>query len=183
MLTVKEFNKLYIAHRREQAKKIKLWVVKGFSIESVKTTKRTKILKQTDTGVPYYETVIEQLKKPIVKIKMDGVNGFNAMLVAYLKMFTPCIEAKITNTAGKWIPNVGYIPNRDKGRADITAQYSLFELCIETKNTYGKRKEKQLESQKKFEAMAANQTFRKYVLVRDFEDFQIKMAEIFNNLP
>ena len=80
---------------------------------------------------------------------MDGVNGFNAMLVAYLKMFTPCIEAKITNTAGKWIPNVGYIPNRDKGRADITAQYSLFELCIETKkHVWQKERETVRESKK-----------------------------------
>lgn len=175
MLTLDEFNKMYKEYKREKLKNIKVHHVKGFTLY---TEKRTEIIKEPkidENGIPYYKRTVVLLDKPK---KRFNVNEFNRLIVAYLEMFTNPISAGVTNTTGKYIPNVGYIANRDKGRADVTAQYKDFELCIETKQKY----EKQLESQKKFEKMASEQSFRKYVLVRDFESFQIEMKKIFNFL-
>ena len=177
MLTIKEFNALYTAYKREKYKNIKLHHVKGFVLYKEKKTKTTSELKKDKNNIPYYERTVKILDKP--KITFD-VNQFNKLIVEYLNMFTNPIKANITNTAGKYIPNVGYVHNKaDRGRSDITAQYSDFELCIETKQKY----EKQLDSQKEFEAMTKNQSFRKYCICRDFENFQIEMKKIFKNLP
>jgi hypothetical protein len=91
-------------------------------------------------------------------------------------MFTPTLKCDVTNTKGNYIPNVGFVQNyADRGRADVTAQYNDFELCVETKKKY----ESQLDSQKKFEGMANQQSFRKYIITRSFEDFQEKINNIF----
>ena len=177
MLTLKEFNALYTAYKREKCINIKLHHVKPFKLIKTVKQKIEKELKQDANGIPYYDRTVIKLEKP--KVTFD-VNQFNRLIVEYLKMYTNPIRASITNTAGKYIPNIGYVHNKaDRGRSDITAQYSDFELCIETKQKY----EKQLDSQKEFEAMTKNQSFRKYCICRDFESFQIEMKKIFKNLP
>lgn len=176
MLTLEQFNSLYKEYKREKFKNIKMHNVKSFVLYKEKKHIIKKELKQDINGIPYYEKVVIVIEKPK---RIFQVNQFNNLIVTYLKMFTNPIRAEITNTKGNYIPNVGYIPNREKGRADITAQYEKFELCIETKQKY----EKQLDSQKSFEKMSQQQSFRKYVLVRNFEEFQIEMKKIFKNLP
>jgi hypothetical protein len=176
MLTLDQFNALYKEYKREKFKDIKLHHVKPFTLYKVKKHKIKKELKQDINGIPYYDKIVIVIENPK---KIFQVNQFNALIVAYLKIFTNPLRAEITNTKGNYIPNVGYIPNKEKGRADITSQYETFELCIETKQEY----EKQLDSQKSFEKMSQQQSFRKYVLVRDFEEFQIEMKKIFKNLP
>jgi len=175
-MTIDQFNENYVAFERKRLSNIKVHDIKRFVIYHTKTQKRTKIETMTEFGIPIIETEIEQLPKPIVK--MD-IPAFNKMIVAYLKMYTDPIKAHVTNTTGRYIPKVGFVVNKDKGRADITIQYKDFELCIETKQRY----EKQLESQKSFETMANQQSFRKYVLCRDFDEFQNEMRKIFKNLP
>jgi hypothetical protein len=121
-------------------------------------------------------TITEAVKKQVF-----DTDSFNKLILRYLRLFTPVIKAALTDTKGFYNPKTGqWMTNKsDKGRADITAQYKDFELGIETKQKY----ESQKEAQKEFEQMAAKQSFRKYVLVRSFDDFQLKMFEIFPGLP
>ena len=175
-MTLDEFNKKYVAYKRDKLSNIKAYYIKPFKLYTIKTQEIIKKQKNDANGIPYFEKTIITLDKPKIKF---NVNQFNALIVAYLKLYTNPLKANITNTTGTYIPNVGFIANRDKGRADVTAQYNDFELCIETKQRY----EKQLDSQKSFEKMSQQQSFRKYVLVRDFEEFQIEMKKIFKNLP
>ena len=176
MIDLKEFNKIYVESECKRLENIKAYYIKPFKLYTEKKQEITKELKNDSNGIPYYERTIKIYDKPKLKF---NVNQFNALIVAYLKLFTNPIKANITHTKGNYISGVGFIANRDKGRADVTAQYQDFELCIETKQKY----EKQLNSQKSFEKMTQQQSFRKYVLVRNFEEFQIEMKKIFEKLP
>jgi hypothetical protein len=166
--TLKEFNEIYIAHKRDKLKHIHVHKVKGFSL--TKTKSKVKVTTTMDAnGIP-------SIKREVLsKTETFDTNGFNKLIVAYLELFTPTLKCSITNTMGRMI-NGRYVQNKvDRGRADVTAQYDTFELCVETKQKY----EKQLDSQKEFESMANFQSFRKYILTRSFEDFQHKVNEIF----
>jgi hypothetical protein len=166
--TLKEFNEIYIAHKRDLLKHIHVHKVKGFSL--IKTKSKVKLTtKSDDNGIPYIE------REVLSKTESFDTNEFNKLIVAYLQLFTPTLKCNITNTTGRMI-NGRYVQNKvDRGRADITAQYDTFELCVETKKKY----EKQLDSQIEFQQMANKQSFRKYILTRSFEDFQQKVNEIF----
>jgi hypothetical protein len=169
-LTIDEFNTLWKAHKREKGKAIHLHHVGGFSI--TKRLNKTVVEDRVDAnGIPY------QVRKVTQGREVPDMNGLNKAIVAWLQLFTNPIKAEITNTTGRYIPEVGFVPNRERGRADITAQYPTFELCIETKQ----RNEKQLKSQQRFEAMTQQQAFRRYVLVRSWDDFQMQMIEMFRD--
>jgi len=174
-MTIEQFNKIYIASERERLLKYKIFKIKGFSVYKKVTEKRTKTEKKDVNNIPFIETTIESIKP---KLRMD-INEFNKLVVAYLKIFTNPIKAEVTNTMGIYIPNIGYVKNKDRGRADVTAQYINFELGVETKQKY----ETQLESQKDFQAMADSQSFRKYIIARNFDELQTKLKTIFTGLP
>ena len=166
--TLEEFNAIYIEDRRKRYNDIKVHKVKGFSLTKTKT--KYKETYSTDAnGIP-------EVKKEVLSKKVTfDTNEFNKLIVAYLTLFTTPLRCSVTNTTGRMIGG-RYVQNKvDRGRADITAQYEQFELCVETKQKY----EKQLDSQKEFEGMASKQSFRKYILTRSFEDFQDKVNEIF----
>jgi hypothetical protein len=166
--TLKEFNEIYIASKREKLKHIHVHKVKGFSL--TKTKRKVNIITKVDeNGIPYIE------REVLSKTESFDTDEFNKLIVAYLQLFTPTLKCNITNTTGRMIKG-RYVQNKvDRGRADITAQYDTFELCVETKKKY----EKQLDSQIEFQEMANKQSFRKYILTRSFEDFQQKVNEIF----
>lgn len=171
-LPLANFNREYIAWKRERGKAIGIHKVKGFSFE-----KNVNRYKERYIDGVFGKALVE--KKLISSRKTFDTTAFNNAIVAWLQMYTQPLKASVTNTTGKYIPNVGFVANTaDKGRADITAQYPDFELCIETKQA----KESQLKSQKEFEAMVQQQSFRKYFVVRGWIDFQQQMLNFFGTL-
>lgn len=168
-LTIDQFNKAWREHERTRLAHIHVHTVKGFRVTKHLTKRETRE-GYTENGTPYSYSVTTKGRE------VPDMDGLNKAIVAWLKVYTNPIKAQITNTKGNYIPKVGFVANKERGRADITAQYADFELCIETKQ----RTEKQLKSQKEFEQMTIQQSFRKYLIVRDWIDFQEKMIFLFN---
>lgn len=166
--TLDEFNEIYINHKREELKSIKVNKVKGFTL--TKTNSKVIVTHKNDAdGFPYVH------REVFSKKEVFDTNQFNKLIVAYLTIFTPTLKCNVTNTTGRMVKG-RFVKNKaDKGRADVTAQYENFELCIETKQKY----EKQLDSQIEFHSMTKKQSFRQYILTRSFDDFQRQVNEIF----
>ena len=168
ILTIEEFNKIYIDYRIEKGKNIHLSKVKGFTL--VKNVHKYK------EYISYNPLGIPSIKKEIIHTRqVPDIKSFNKAIVAWLKIFTDPIKAEVTNTKGYMIDG-RWRKNPNRGQADITAQYHDFELCIETKQKHEKMKD----SQVNFMDMAQQQLFRKYFVVRSWEDFQEKMIDLFN---
>lgn len=167
-LTINEFNQEWKAHKRDKYKGIKLHVVSSFRL----TKKLTKKEITTDMmhGIPTTKV------KVVGSREVSDIKGLNKAIVAWLQLYTAPLKCAITNTSGKYIPNVGFVANKaDRGRADITAEYQDMILSIETKQ----KNEMLLDSQHKYKSMAERQSFRKYVIVRSWEQFQSEMIAIF----
>jgi hypothetical protein len=174
-ITLEQFNLIHESHD---------WVrLKGYGYYTTyfKLTKLKEVKKGVKEWIYDEEGIRLVYHSEAVKKQVFDTKSFDKMLLRYLRILTPTIKANITDTKGVFNPATGKLMSNkaDKGRADITAQYTNFELGVETKQKY----ETQKESQKEFERMANAQTFRKYILVRSFEDFQMKMYDIFENLP
>ena len=169
-MTIEQFNKAYIQWRREKSANIKSWHFKGFALYKNKNVK--EVCEGYDAnGIPYRESRIVSTKR------VFDTNAFNNAIVAFLKMYTSPLKASVTNTTGRYIPKVGYIANKaDRGRADITAEYPNFILEIETKQ----RHERQLDSQKQHQARAEQTSYRRYVLVRSWDEFVAEMVKMFD---
>jgi ribosomal protein S4E len=159
--TLDEFNELYKQKEKERLKSIKFdeKKIKLFKLKK-KLPNKVKIETISINGVP-------QIKRTVIR---EGnytfdMDCFNRLIVEWFKMFTDCLDAKITNTTGL---NFGkyWKKNNDKGRADITVIFKDFELGIETKRKY----EKQLDSQKKFQSLSLETNFRKYVIIIGEDD-------------
>ena len=173
-LTLSQFNDLHVAAKRYNGRHIKLHAVKRHTLTKW-LSKKNVVEGYTENGIPF--TKVEASNRREV---FDSV-GFNKVIVRYLELFTPCIRAAITDTKGRynnskkiWVANTA-----DRGRPDVTAQYTDFELCIETKQ----KNEKHLDTQRTFQAMAQQQAFRKYIITRSFDNFQEKIRELFPDVP
>jgi len=169
-MTIEDFNREYIAHRRAKGERIKLHQVSGFSLYKNKATK-DRIEGVDQNGIPYTYTKVTSTKK------VFDTNQFNKAIVAFLHMYTSPLKASVTNTTGRYIPKVGFVANKaDRGRADITAEYKDFILEIETKQ----RNERQLDSQKKHQARAEQTSYKRYILVRSWDEFVAEMVRMFD---
>jgi hypothetical protein len=166
LLTIKEFTALHNAAKGDKSKP-PYPVQDKFSIEKTKTIKERVTETRTHAnGVPYLETIEQAVTK-----RVFDTNGFTKLAVAYLRWLG--FEAKRISSEGKWRKGIGYIPSENKGIADIMAIKEGKVYFIEIKQP----REAQLDSQKKFEGWATK-AGAPYVIVRGWEDLQVKVSQI-----
>jgi hypothetical protein len=168
-MTILEFTQLH--NDRKAAECRTPYPVKDkFTIEKTRITKEAvKETRYHPNGAPYIHVVSEAVTK-----RVFDTNGFTKLALAYLQYHG--FEAKRISSEGKWRKGIGYIASENKGIADIMALKDGKVYFIEIKQP----KEKQLESQVKFEAWA-NKGGAFYSTVRGWDDLQIKIKNIIDN--
>lgn len=166
IITIQEFTALHNAAKGDP-RQPPYPVQDKFSIEKNKVTKkRVTETRLTNSGVPYVHEV-----SPAVTKRVFDTNGFTTLALAYLKY--QGFQAKRISSEGKWRPGIGFIRNENRGISDIMALYNGLVYFIEIKQP----KEKQLESQQKFESWAENGGAA-YMIVRGWEDLQNQVLNI-----
>ena len=167
-ITLQQFTTLYNARRKETMKLG--YYPKKFSIKKRKIVKPQQIEYEMRNGIPF-----EVGRVPAVSKEVFDTNGFTVLCQAVWKYYLGT-DLKRISSEGRYRSDIGkFIPNYNKGIADLMGAYNGKVYFIEIKQP----KEKHLDSQKKFQDWT-KQGGVDYFTVRSFEDVYYLVQTILN---
>lgn len=157
-ITLSHFTDLYNARRKETMKIG--YYPKKFSIKKRKIVKPQQIEYEMRNGIPW-----EVGRTPAVSKEVFDTNGFTVLCQAVWKYYLGT-DLKRISSEGRYRSDIGkFIPNYNKGIADLMGAYNGKVYFIEIKQP----KEQHLESQKAFQKWTKDGGIN-YNTVRSFED-------------
>lgn len=154
-MTISDFQTLWNEHRKAQGKH-----PVTFSIEKSKVVKkRIDTYDTRENGTPYLVSSI-----PAVSKRVTDTNGITKLYQAVWKYFLHT-DLKRISSEGSYRPGIGFIPNTNRGIADLMGGYESKVYYIEVKQ----RKEKLLPTQIKFKAWVED-FGGEYHIIHDFQE-------------